>query len=136
MLDLTGEGDVPVGAFLEDGGLFDGAFYFSGLMELDPADFGEEDAITFDFNALGKTKTFVVAFFLEAGVAGLLALLHTSKKVGEGAVKVFEGLLEDLAMDLFEPGGVGMVFEGDEFVVLVEVGGAGSCSFVGFLSLI
>ena len=98
---FTGERDIPVRAFLENCRFFEGAFDVSGLVEFNPADFGEEDAGVLNFDSLGKTKAFVLSFFLEPGVAGLLTLLGASKEVGEGAVEVFEGLLEDLAVDLF-----------------------------------
>lgn len=98
--DFTGEGDIPVLSFLENGGLLNGSLEVAGFAELDPADFGEVDLGSFDFNALGKAEAFPLAFLFKSGKAGGLSLFDSSEEVGKGSVEIFEGLLKDLAVDV------------------------------------
>ena len=102
--DFTGKRDIPGISLKCDGRFFDDALDLTGLSELDPADFGEIGLGSGGADSLGIPKTVSDAAFFKLGITGLFSFFNFSKKMLKSGVEVFEGLLKDLTMDLFEPG--------------------------------
>ena len=95
-LDL--EGHEPMLPLSGDGDVFDGALHSATGPELDPTDHRQVDLPPIQFEALG---------IAEAVGEKLLAITRwcstTSEEVGIGTFQIFQALLKDLGMHVFEP---------------------------------
>ncbi len=82
-----------------DGAILHLAFNCAMKNTLDPTDFGQVNAFPVEFEALGVANRLVSVLAVKVGI-----VCPTRKEVHVRAIKVFERLLQDLTIRLFEPG--------------------------------
>src|SRR5699024_1204335 len=93
-------GGVPVPAFQRYGDVFRRAFDLSGVEVVDPADFGQINALVAELEPLWIPKAVTNAFALETRHAFVWLLFIEA--VGERAAQILQRLLQSLRVGLFE----------------------------------